>query len=668
MGRAGFHTIEAAVPIALCAAIGRLLGLSALVLVWSACAAAAAPLDRPVHRFLDVAISPDGLRVASVEGDVSPAGGAPVVRELIIREADGSGVARVSLPCGQVRECWPSSPAWAPDGSRLAFALRMPGTHARSLYAVRPDGSQIEKLLDFDGTLGDLRFSKDGRLAMLAVAGATKEVDATQAGAPIAGDLDAAPAEQRIAVLENGALSFVTPPDLFVYEYDWRPNGAGFVGTAAPGDGDNNWWIARLYGFSAEGARVLFAPPDPRHQIAEPKVSPDGRTVAFIGGLMSDFGSTGGDVYILPLGGGGAADITPGLRASATSIGWDCEGRLMAELLTGGQTQIVDLSLNGVAAATPHVRWSGEETLDGGELAGGPLGCASQATVAVHEMFNAAEEIEIGRLGAWRDLTHVNAGLGAPLTARSLTWTSQGRSVQGWLLLPLNAKGRLPLVTVVHGGPAAAATPYFVGPGLNRTLLEHGYALFLPNPRGSFGQGEAFTQANVRDLGHGDLRDILAGIDAAERAAQIDDGRLGITGGSYGGYMTMWAVTQTRRFKAGVAVAGISNWLSYYGQNGIDQWLIPYFGKSAYEDPAVYARSAPITYIRDVKTPVFAYVGAQDIECPPPQTQEFWHALRDLGVPTAIMIYPGEGHGLRDPANLADAQRRSLAWFDKYLR
>jgi dipeptidyl aminopeptidase/acylaminoacyl peptidase len=172
----------------------------------------------------------------------------------------------------------------------------------------------------------------------------------------------------------------------------------------------------------------------------------------------------------------------------------------------------------------------------------------------------------------------------------------------------------------------------------------------------------------VRDFGHGDLRDILTGIDAAAKVAPIDTERLGLTGGSYGGFMTMWAVTQTTRFKAAVAAAGISNWLSYYGENGIDAWMIPYFGASAYDDPAVYARSSAINYMHDVKTPTFAWAGERDIECPAAQTQEFWHAMKAMDVPTSIMIYPNEGHGLRDPQHLADVQARTLAWFDKYLK
>ena len=226
----------------------------------------------------------------------------------------------------------------------------------------------------------------------------------------------------------------------------------------------------------------------------------------------------------------------------------------------------------------------------------------------------------------------------------------------------------MPMVTIVHGGPAGASVPFFRATGLSSTLLEHGYALFRPNPRGSFGQGERFTSANVRDFGHGDLRDILSGIDAAVKAANIDETRLGIGGGSYGGFMTMWAVTQTHRFKAAAASAGISDWLSYYGENGIDAWLQPYFGASAYDDPAAYARSSPINFIRNVSTPTFVYVGERDIECPAPQTQEFWHALKTLGVPTHIMVYPGEGHQLRDPDHIADMLARTVRWFDQYLK
>ncbi|HLY54364.1 MAG TPA: prolyl oligopeptidase family serine peptidase [Stellaceae bacterium] len=632
-----------------------------------ACGAAAAS-DRPVHRFLDIAVSPDGSRAASVEGDAPPAGYDPLVRTLTIRRLDGGAAVTVPLPCGAETECWPGSPAWTPDGRHLAFALRKPGSHARSLYQVDADGGTLKQLLAFDGTIIGLAYAPDGRLAMLATAGATKEIGATQPGAPVTGDLGGPVPEQRIAILHDGKLDWASPPDLFVYEYDWRPDGSGFVGTAAPGDGDDNWWVAKLYAFDAAGGagRVIYTPPDGRHQLAQPKISRDGRRIAFISGVMSDFGSTGGDVYTVPVSGGAAVDLTPGARFSATALGWGCDGTLLADVLAGDERRIASLG-DGTAPATPRTLWHGAETFETDEW-GIDLACPSGIAAVAHESITHGPEIAAGRIGAWKDITSVNAGPAPAFDVRSITWQSEGAEVQGWLELPKGKAGKLPMITIIHGGPGAAATPTFTGPGIYETLLGRGYALFRPNPRGSFGQGEAFAAGNVRDLAAGPFRDILAGVDAALRAGPIDPARLGVFGGSYGGYMTMWAVTQTDRFKAAVAAAGISNLQSYYGENGIDQWMIPYFGKPVYDDPAAYAAASPITFIRNARTPTFAYVGALDIECPAPQTQEFWHALHELGVPTSYAIYPGEGHRFRDPADLADAERRTVEWFDKYLK
>lgn len=620
--------------------------------------------DAAVHSFLEVHLSPDGTRLASVEGDQGLSGSAPVVRDLVLRHADGAVLATVALPCGRTAQCWPSSIAWAPDGKSLVFALRKPGSHARSVYRVGADGAGLTELLSFDGIIDALRYGPGGKLALLATANARKELGAVEAGAAVQGELAGATPEQRIALLKDGKLDWASPPDLFVYEYDWLPDGSGFVGTAAPGDGDNNWWVAKLYSFAGGKGSVIYAPADAQHQIAEPTALPDGRHVAFISGIMSDFGSTGGDVYSLDLATGKATDITPGIKASPSALALRCDGHLAALALAGDKSELLDLGTAEQPASA--VLWSGNETLRQIHAEN----CAAKLDAVVVQSFTRAQEIAIGRPGAWKSVTHANANWSLDATVRSLTWTNDGSQVQGWLLLPTKPKGagKLPMITVIHGGPAAAWKPEFIGPGTSRGLLAHGYALFLPNPRGSYGQGEAFTLANVKDFGHGDLRDVLAGIDAVEKAAPIDDARLGIFGHSYGGYMTMWTVTQTQRFKAAVAGAGIVNWQSYYGQNGIDQWMIPYFGASVYDDPQVYARSAPITYIKQAKTPILTYVGAQDVECPAAQTIEFDHAMKEFGVPSEMVIYPGEGHALRDPTHVADRERRIVGWFDRYLK
>jgi dipeptidyl aminopeptidase/acylaminoacyl peptidase len=616
-----------------------------------------------LHTFDGVAIAPTGGLIASVDGVDVPGAMTPPV--LVVRTAAGRVVSRFAA-CSGSRGCTIASPVWSADGRRIVFVRTDFVTHRSALESVSPAGGLPHDILSFAGQLQAPLFMPDGRsIAVLATAGAHKQVGATQAGAPMVGEVGTSFDEQRIAIVDPaGHLKMVSPPDLFVYEYDVLPNGEGFVGTGAHGDGDNNWWVARLYAFGGDGtARELYAPP---MQIASPRVSADGRSVAFIGGLMSDFGSTGGDVFVVPTAGGDAKDLTASQPLSATSLLWNGRSDALTYVaLAGDQTQIRTV---GLGAPSEQTLWSGPVTL--GSFAAAQISVARNGISAVvRQTFERAPEIAVGSIGAWRDVTNANAALPPAGRSTSLTWKSDAFNVQGWLLSPMTTDGKKhPMVVDVHGGPSAAVTPRYIGDGFARDALAHGYYIFLPNPRGSFGQGEAFVRANIKDFGGGDLRDILAGVDETLRAAPVDGNRLGITGGSYGGYMTMWAVTQTQRFKAAVAIAGVSNWLSYYGENGIDQWMIPFFGASVYDDPAVYAKSSPITFIKNVKTPTLIAVGERDVECPMPQSQEFWHALVTLGVPTSFIVYPGEGHHLRLPQHQRDLSERALAWFDRYLR
>jgi dipeptidyl aminopeptidase/acylaminoacyl peptidase len=628
--------------------------------------------SKPLHTFVEIAFSPNKHLLVSVEGDSSASGGAPIIRELLIRDIEKKTSKHIQLPCGKVAQCWPESPAWTPDSAKISFALRTPGSHARSIYQVNADGSNLKKLLSFNGTISNLMYSPAGQLAMLATENATKELGAVEAAAPSTGDMNAATPEQRIAVLKNNQLQWESPAELFVYEYDWIPDGSGFVGTAAEGDGDSNWWVAKLYHFSKAQGKVLYTPANQREQLAAPTVSRDGKQLAFIVGIMSDFGSTGGDLFTMPMAGGTALNVTPKLPASVTDVEWDCKGNLLAQVLAGDQTQLVNFG-SGSKVDAGKVLWSGQESLTLDRTKHSDV-CTSNQRALLHQSFTIAPEIAVGDIGQWHNLTQANIHMQAPFKVQSLNWKSDTFQVQGWLMMPdaeHNARqknGKLPMITIIHGGPAAAVTPNFIGAGSRRKLLEQGYALFMPNPRGSYGQGEEFAASNVRDFGYGDLRDILAGVDTAISKAAIDGERLGIMGHSYGGFMMMWTVTQTNRFKVAVAGAGIANWQSYYGQNGIDAWLLPYFGATVYDDPQVYAKSSPINFIRQVKTPTLSVVGAADLECPAPQTQEFGHALKALGVPSTTVIYPGEGHAYRKPETLVDVEKRTMEWFAQYLK
>jgi dipeptidyl aminopeptidase/acylaminoacyl peptidase len=455
----------------------------------------------------------------------------------------------------------------------------------------------------------------------------------------------------------------VSPADRYVYEYDWLPNGTGFVATSARGNGDNNWWVASLDRIDlASGAVTPIAAP--ATQLNFPRVSPDGRTVAFIGGLMSDFGAVGGDIYTVPVTGGSPTDITPGYHGSFTSIVWDRNG-LAASAVVGDRMAILPI---GPGRSPGAPLWSGPVSIKGGD-ARFSRSADGRVYAAEVEDFEHPPAIHAGPLGRFPSVTHDNDRWPSLVRAQSVPWKNEGFDVQGWLLAPVtpSASGKAPLVVTVHGGPSSASSPAFVWEAYRADLAGAGYYQFFPNPRGSYGQGEAFTRANIRDFGGGDLRDILAGIDAVEEAAPIDDKRLGLIGHSYGGFMAMWTNTQTSRFKAIVAGAGLSDWISYYGTNGIDQWMIPFFGKSVYDDPAPYWAVSAIRTIKQAKTPTFIYVGERDIEVPPTQSIEYWHALQAMNVPTGLVIYPDEGHGIRAPEHDLDLRRRTVEWFDRYL-
>ena len=622
-------------------------------------AAVATPaLAAPLHSYGSLAISAKGDRIATVEsgGDGKSA--------ITIRSVKGGKVTRSFNPCASA--CTLSALTFAADGT-LAYLARDRSAGTVTL-SVDSDGKG-HTVATVKGIAQTPRFSPDGkRIALLVTIGAAKESGAAQAGVRQVGEIGEKSDEQRLAVFDVAGSAVtpagvkpVSPADRYIYEYDWTPDSTGFVVTSALGNGDNNWWVATLDAVDA-GTGAVRNIAKPSTQINAPRVSADGRNVAYIGGLMSDFGSVGGDIWSVPLAGGEPANMTK--RADFTVTSLDATtGGLRGTTLRGSEAT---LFVNAGDRAN-GIGWSRAASFAAGD--GKAAWSADGRTVAmVVQDYTHAPAIFAGPSNAPVQITHDNDAAPATMAARSITWKNDGFNVQGWLLSPLGADPakKAAMVTIVHGGPSAANVPSFGGGGA-QALLDKGYYVFLPNPRGSYGQGEAFTAANKRDFGGGDLRDILSGIDAVEKVAPVDDTRLGLTGGSYGGFMAMWANTQTNRFKAIVAGAGLSNWVSYYGTNGIDQWMLPFFGKTLYEDRKAYEDVSAVNFIRNAKTPTFIYVGERDIEVPPTQSIEYWHGLKDNGVPTSLVIYPEEGHGIRGPANALDVRNRTLAWFDKYL-
>lgn len=384
---------------------------------------------------------------------------------------------------------------------------------------------------------------------------------------------------------------------------------------------------------------------------------------------MSDEGFTGGDVVIVAANGGAAHNLTSGASMSASWLAWQSDSQILLSEVVDGGSAIATLS---VAEGKLNTLWQGPNVLHAeGNYPDLAVAADGRTAVAIESTWEHAPEVWAGDIGKWQQVTRANANQQRQWgKVESVHWTNDKFQVQGWLLYPqkYDPKRKYPMVVEVHGGPANQRSSAWPSSNFDMSVLSGtGYFVFFPNPRGSYGRGEAFTRANVKDFGGGDLRDVLAGLDAVAAKVPVDTNRIGITGWSYGGFMTMWTVTQTHRFRAAVAGAGIADWLSYYGENSIDEWMIPYFGASVYDDPAVYAKSAPIEFIKNVKTPTLVLVGERDGECPAPQSFEFWHALQTLGVPTKLVVYAGEGHGFRSQKDRLDRMRRTLAWFNEYL-
>jgi dipeptidyl aminopeptidase/acylaminoacyl peptidase len=654
---------------------------------------------RDVRRFGAVAVAPDGRTVAwtvtRARGATAPSAGEPG-EMLQLAAPDGTAVRTVSIP-GSVASCRYSALAWSPDSRTLAFLsnCNQPKAKRRQLdiYEVSAHESRARRLTRLDGLVHELAWMPSGSaLSFLYVKGDLHPIAAVSATKPRVGVIGRANIErQRIALVpaSGGAAREITPASLFAYEFDWSARGDRVAFVGAPPPGRDNWWTAKLYTeIPGQAPRVALDPSavtGPLHglQIALPRWSPDGTRIAFIGGLMSDQGATGGDVYLVPAAGGEPDDVTPGIPFSPSWLTWTGARHLLVSSFAGGSTRISLFALRGGSPATGRTLLTVDSAVGDGTFASAVSLSATHSVLDfIHSTFDRPPEVYSARLSTAGSeptgvlepahaITHLNAGV-RPMWGKSvsLDWRDQGFTVQGWLLFPphVAARRRYPLIVFVHGGPSWATRPAWpqdeYGPV---PLAAMGYFVLMPNPRGSFGEGERFTQAVRRDMGYGDLRDILAGVDRVEARYPIDDRRLGLTGWSYGGFMSMFAPTQTHRFKAAVVGAGLSDWESYYGENSIDEWMIPFFGASVYRDPQAYARSSAIDFIEHDRTPSLIVVGQYDGECPAPQSFEYWHALRAMGVPAELVVYPGEGHAFHKAKDKRDVLARALGWFARYL-
>ncbi|MBV8198659.1 MAG: S9 family peptidase, partial [Candidatus Eremiobacteraeota bacterium] len=457
-----------------------------------------------VRDLSEVELSPYGDAVAWQETFHDPQRllGSPRWSSLYVSSL--SGKARVRLSAGADGRYYDEeNPAWSPDGQSLAFLSDARSKDQLQVFVSDVCGQHFRQVGRLRGDVSHLSWSPDGKtLAVLYIASAHRAAGALAPGARDVGVIGSEIDEQRLTLIDpkSGAVRTVTRADRYVYEYGWSPDARRVAVTYAPGNGDNNWWIARLatVDVATGNMRDLLTP---AYQINDPQWSPDGKRIAIVGGLMSDFGSTGGDLYVVDALSGEARDVTAGAAFSVQSSRWNDATSIDVVAHVPGAMHLmrVDVTSGQTTQLTDREEslWSWSTAEKGSVIA------------LVRASFDDPPELWAGTPPALRQVTHSNANATRLYgKAVSLRWTSDGSDVQGWLIYPLDfdPARTYPMVTIVHGGPSSQTVPSFATRNVS-ALSSAGYFVLMPNPRGSYGRGEAFTRANVKDFGYGDWRD-----------------------------------------------------------------------------------------------------------------------------------------------------------------
>lgn len=571
-------------------------------------------------------------------------------------------------------------PRWSPDGARLAFLSDRSEKDRFQPYVLERDRvGEAVPLPEVPGTVEFHRWSPNGSRLLLGVAG----LGADQAGAQGSGtiragggdlpswipEVESASNVERewrtlwVLDVEGRTVVRLSREGLNVWEAAWCGNDA-VAAIASESPGEEAWYAAPLVLIDeATGTeRALYRS---EVQLGLPCASPDGGRVAVVEALCSDRMIVAGDILLVDADGGAPQRVDAG-GADVTHIAWRDEGRLFFMGLRGLETVGGELD-----ARTGDVTelWRSSESCGDWYPSGVPMG--SDAFAVVLESYDRPPEIAVVRDGKPETVhsfahegTRYLQEIGGRMEA--VSWTApDGLEIQGLLLVPESA-GPHPLIVQVHGGPVWAYQNRFFRP-LTPLLVSRGYAALLPNPRGSTGRGREFAEMVVGDMGGGDALDVLAGIDALIERGIADPGRVGVTGGSYGGFMSCWLPTQTDRFTAAVAISPVTDWYSQHFNSNIGHWDGDFLGGRPSSPGGPYLERSPVMLADRIKTPTLLTAGLQDRCTPPGQAIEFYRALREHGVETEVVLYPDEGHGVRKMPASIDLCTRTVEWFERHM-
>lgn len=624
------------------------------------------------HRLTGATISPEGEWVAYTVSEPLLEGEKSEYRtHIFLASADGK--TDFQFTQGD-KSC--TNPQWSPDGQWLAF-LSSRGGEKINLWLIRVHGGEAEKLTDVKTGVNSFAWSPDGKRIAFTMNDVLSEAE--EKNNKEKRDMTIVDENFKFAhlyvvpVMKNAkserAVQRLTRGNFHVTSFDWSPDSKEIAFSHQTTPRVDDWVTSTLSLVASDSGAVqsLFT----KTVASSPLYSPDGQWLAF----SYDGGDTRwarrNDIYVMSRKGGAARKVGATHDDQANLIAWSADSKEIFYSET-------ERTAPRVFAMNVGDGKSRALTTGAGSFGAASFSKDTKQFAVIHQTSEQAPQVFVSATMKYAPLklTNVNRHLPNLPTGRTevVTWKStDGKEIEGLVTYPANYQSgrKYPLVLNIHGGPAGVFTQSFTAAsGIYplQAFAAADYVVLRPNPRGSGGYGAEFRRANINDWGFGDYDDDMTGVDALIAKGLVHPDSLVVCGWSYGGYMTSFIITRTKRFKAASVGAGVTNLMSFTGTADIPGFLPDYFNGEPWDNMAAYQKHSAMFNVKGVSTPTLILHGEKDLRVPLSQGQEFYNALKQQNCPVQMVVYPRTPHGPQEPKFILDIGNRLLGWFEQHLR